>query len=73
MTNVRRPESIALLCVAGLSAIGFVYWMSHRANTGRIPLIPNSLWRNTAFTAVCVMVMLSYGALSGVEYFLSLL
>lgn len=73
MSKVRQPENIALICVAGLSVIGFVYWMSYREKTGGVALIPNSLWSNKAFTAVCIMVMLGYAVLNGVEYFLSLL
>lgn len=73
MSKVRRPENIILICIAGFSVIGFVFWMSYRERTGRVPLIPNSLWGNKAFTAVCIMVMLGYGVLNGVEYFLSLL
>jgi hypothetical protein len=73
MGNVKRPENIAMLCIAGCAAIGFTLWMSYREKSGKVPLIPNSLWRNRPFSVICILVLLSYGVLQVIEYFLSLL
>ncbi|KAM0270251.1 hypothetical protein ACHAQH_009491 [Verticillium albo-atrum] len=72
MNNVKDSENIAMLCIAGVSAVSFVFWMRYREKSGRIALIPNSLWRKRAFTTICILVFLAYAVLNGMEYFLSL-
>jgi hypothetical protein len=47
--------------------------MSWREKNGKSALIPNSLWTNTAFASICVMVLLSWAVLNGTETILSLL
>jgi hypothetical protein len=73
LSDIGRTLNIVLLSLAGVLAAAFVFWMGHQEKAGRTALIPNSLWKNTAFTTICVMVLLSWAVLSSVEYFLSLL
>ncbi|KAJ5747005.1 uncharacterized protein N7511_008701 [Penicillium nucicola] len=71
-SNIGTPENIALLCVAGIMIPAFWIWMNWREKNGKPALIPNSLWKNTAFASVCVMVLLSWAVLNGMETILSL-
>ncbi|KAM0325913.1 hypothetical protein ACHAQA_007216 [Verticillium albo-atrum] len=72
MSKAKHAENIAMLCIAGVSATSFVFWMHFREKSGRIALIPNSLWRKRSFTTICILVFLAHAVLNGVEYFLSL-
>ncbi|KAF3345622.1 hypothetical protein VD0002_g2349 [Verticillium dahliae] len=72
MAKAKNAENIVMLCIAGTSAVSFGFWMHFREKSGRIALIPNSLWRKRAFTTICLLVFLTYAVLNGVEYFLSL-
>ncbi|KAJ5333014.1 uncharacterized protein N7506_006797 [Penicillium brevicompactum] len=71
-SNIRRAENIVLLCAAAIMIPAFMGWMNWREKKGKSALIPTSLWRNTAFTSVCVMVLLSWAVLNGMETILSL-
>jgi hypothetical protein len=46
--------------------------MHYRERAGKPALIPNSLWKNIPFTAVCIMVMLAWGVMNSNELFSSL-
>lgn len=72
-SNIHRAENIALLCVATAMVPAFWWWMRRREQTGKAALIPNSLWNNTAFASICVMVLCSWAVLNGMETILSLL
>ncbi|KAJ5885832.1 major facilitator superfamily domain-containing protein [Penicillium tannophilum] len=71
-STIRNPENISLLCVAAAMIPSFWAWMQWREKSGRPALIPNSLWNNTAFATICVMVLFSWGVLNGMETILSL-
>ena len=71
--NIHKAENIALLCVAAVMIPAFLGWMSWREKVGKPALIPNSLWQNTAFSSICVMVLFSWAVLNGMETILSLL
>ncbi|QRD83121.1 putative aminotriazole resistance protein [Aspergillus flavus] len=47
-------------------------WMNWREKIGKPALIPNSLWQNTAFSSICIMVLFSWAVLNGMETILSL-
>ncbi|KAH8879952.1 putative transporter [Thozetella sp. PMI_491] len=71
-SNIIRPVNVAILiCAIGLF-ITFGFWMAYMEKCGRKPLIPNSLWRNMAFTTVCIIVMIDWAVLNSLEYFLVL-
>ncbi|KAF4763812.1 hypothetical protein N7455_010487 [Penicillium solitum] len=71
-SNIQRAENIVLVCAAGVMIPAFLGWMNWRERNGKSALIPNSLWKNTAFASVCVMVLLSWAVLNGMETILSL-
>ena len=66
------PKNIALL-TASLVLLGvFPMWMSYQIRHGRPAIIPNRLWRNAAFTAICIAVFLCWASLNAIEYFTTL-
>ncbi|KAE8420608.1 major facilitator superfamily domain-containing protein [Aspergillus pseudocaelatus] len=71
-SNIHKAENIALLCVAAVMMPAFLGWMSWREKIGKSALIPNSLWQNTAFSSICIMVLFSWAVLNGMETILSL-
>jgi hypothetical protein len=71
--NIHHAENIALLCMAAACIPAFMSWMSWREKNGKSALIPNSLWKNTAFASICLMVLLTWAVLNGTETILSLL
>ncbi|KAK0654778.1 major facilitator superfamily domain-containing protein [Cercophora newfieldiana] len=70
--QLSRPENIVLLVVAAVLLGVFPLWMARQTKRGRPALIPNRLWRNPAFTSVCVSVFFCWAALNGIEYFSTL-
>ncbi|KAK1477963.1 major facilitator superfamily transporter [Colletotrichum abscissum] len=53
-TKIADPTNIALLTVAVALLVAFPVWMNLQTKRGRPALIPNRLWRNAAFTSICV-------------------
>lgn len=51
----------------------FIFWEQRRERLGKPALIPNSLWRNSIFTNVCLMVMFSWAVINVMELYCSLL
>jgi hypothetical protein len=72
-SSIRKGSNIALLCLAIALLPVFLFWMNRQEKLGRPALIPNSLWRNSAFTSICLMVLISWAVLNGTETILSLL
>ncbi|KAM0355036.1 hypothetical protein ACHAPU_000886 [Fusarium lateritium] len=66
------PVNIALLTVALVLLAAFPFWMDHQVKNGKPALIPNGLWKNRSFTAVCISVFLCWASLNGIEYFTTL-
>ena len=62
-----------MLSVSVPLAPAFVYWQHVQVKYARPVLIPNALWKNTAFTSICGTVTLSYAVPSSMELFASLL
>ncbi|KAJ5263921.1 major facilitator superfamily domain-containing protein [Penicillium angulare] len=71
-SSIRKPENLALLCTAVAMIPAFWGWMQWREKSGKPALIPNSLWSNTSFTTICVMVLFSWAVLNGMETIMSL-
>ena len=46
--------------------------MHYREKASKPALVPNALWKNTAFATTCLMVALSYGVCNAIELFSSL-
>ena len=67
-----NPENIVLLVLSVIGISAFPFWMNYQTRRGRPALIPNKVWKNWAFTAVCISVFLCWASLSGIEYYMTL-
>lgn len=72
-SNIKEPANIAMLSIALALFPTFVYWMQRQENRGKPAVIPNSIWKNTAFTCSCISVFLTWGAFNPFGYFTTLL
>ena len=72
LTTIKSAETASLLALSVVLLAAFPMWMHHRARAGKPALIPNSLWKNIPFTAVCIMVLLAWGVVNSLEIFSSL-
>ena len=73
--SIERPNAIALLVTSVVLMVAFPFWIRRQekgGGRGRPALIPNSIWKNQAFTSVCVTVLLSNGVLNSMELYSSL-
>ncbi len=61
-----------LLVVAALLLPAFYLWVGRQERLGLPALIPNSLWRNMAFTSTCVAVFFTWAVFNSFQYFSSL-
>lgn len=68
-----KPANISALVVAAFAAPAFVSWVGRQERLGKPALIPNSLWKSPAFTAVCLMVLFSWAVMQSLSIFFSLL
>jgi hypothetical protein len=71
--NIRHPVNIALLIVAVALIPTFILWQRRREHLGLPALIPNTLWKNTVFTSVCITVIFANAVANAMEVFCSLL
>ncbi|KAB8224472.1 major facilitator superfamily domain-containing protein [Aspergillus novoparasiticus] len=62
--SMRQSLNTVLLCSALALIAIFVLWMRRQVRLSRPALIPNSLWTNVPFTAVCITVFLVWGTLN---------
>jgi MFS family permease len=72
VSEIRKPANIGLLCVSALAIPAFIFWMKRQERAGKVALIPNSIWKNRAFSSVCVMILLSIAVMNSMELFCSL-
>jgi len=70
--TISTAQNAALLATSILLLAAFPCWMHWQTKRGQAALIPNKLWRNASFTAVCISVFLCWAALNGIEYFTTL-
>ena len=67
-----ETQNIVLL-VASVILLGvFPLYMEYQVRHRRPAIIPNSLWKNSAFTATCISVFLAWAAMNAIEYFATL-
>ncbi|KAK1655986.1 major facilitator superfamily transporter [Colletotrichum phormii] len=71
-TKIADPTNIALLAVAVALLVAFPVWKNFQTKRGRPVLIPNRLWRNAAFTSICVSIFLCWASLNAIQYFIML-
>lgn len=72
LASIHEPATIATLTLALVLLPVFVLWVGRQEKLGKPAIIPNSLWRNTVFTSVCVDVFLLWGAFNATENLLTL-
>jgi nitrate/nitrite transporter NarK len=51
--------------------MAFIFWVGRQERLGRPALIKNSLWRDKAFTSICISVFLIWGAFNAFEQMLN--
>lgn len=66
-SSIRDGTQIALLCIAAACIPSFALWMREQQRRGKPVLIPNSLWKTLSFPTICIMVLLSWAILQGME------
>ncbi|RYP37688.1 hypothetical protein DL768_010838 [Monosporascus sp. mg162] len=71
-SSIGEAPQIVLLSIALACIPAFAFWMEQQQRRGKPALIPNSLWKTTAFSSICVMVLLTWAILQSIEYLLSL-
>ncbi|KAF9639941.1 integral membrane protein [Lasiodiplodia theobromae] len=71
-SQIRQGRNIALLCIAGALLPSFIFWMDLRTKRNMTALIPNALWKKTAFSTICVMVFFTWAVLNAVNFYSSL-
>jgi hypothetical protein len=72
LTTIRSAETASLLAVSIVLLALFPVWMHHRERAGKPALVPNNIWKNSAFTSTCIMIALSWGGVNSIELFSSL-
>jgi hypothetical protein len=70
--SLREPATIALLCAGVALVPAFFLWVGRQERLGKPAIIPNSLWRQTAFSIVCVNVFFTWAAFNAFGYFATL-
>lgn len=71
--KIRSAESVSLLTVGVALLPAFALWTHRQESLGRKALIRNSIWRNKAFTSICINVFLIWGAFNPTETFVTFL
>jgi len=69
--DIRQPSTIASLAVAGALIPVFIFWVGRQERLGKPAIIPNSLWRNRTFTAICIAVFFTWGSFNALETILT--
>jgi MFS family permease len=69
---MKQPHVIALLTVAVLLVPFFIFWEGRQERTGRPAILPNSIWRRSEFTTVCVSVFLVWSWFNAFGYWSTL-
>ena len=67
------PANIALLVIGIVLIPAFVVWVARQERLGKPAIIPNSLWKNTPFTATCIAVFFTWAVFNALQYFATLL
>ncbi|KAI9706766.1 MAG: hypothetical protein M1820_004736 [Bogoriella megaspora] len=70
--NIHKATNIVLLTLSLVLVPTFVCWMHRQEKIRKPALIPNSLWKNSAFVSVNVVMLLSNAVVNGMELFSSL-
>ena len=71
--HIRQSTNVALLSISAALVPAFIFWVGRQEKLHKPALIPNSIWKNKAFTTICLMVLLSFAVMQTMELFVSLL
>lgn len=72
-SRIKSAECIVVLCCGALALPSFVGWVHYQVKRNKPALIPNSLWRNAAFSSACITIGLSNAVINSMELFSALL
>ena len=72
LSAIHKTSTILMLVFSVLLVAMFPLWMHQRERSGKRALIPNALWKKTAFASTCLMLTLSNGAMYPMTLFSSL-
>ncbi|KAJ5184125.1 major facilitator superfamily domain-containing protein [Penicillium capsulatum] len=64
---VRQPTTIVFFALSGALILAFILWQGLQERRAKPTLIRNSLWKNMAFSSVCINVFLIWGAFNAFE------
>ncbi|RYP14276.1 hypothetical protein DL765_006487 [Monosporascus sp. GIB2] len=67
-SSIREGRQIVLLSIALACIPAFALWMDQQQRRGKPALIPNSLWKTAAFSSICIMVLLTWAMLQGIDF-----
>ncbi|KAL1848929.1 hypothetical protein Daus18300_013438 [Diaporthe australafricana] len=70
--RIRDTGSIVLLCISIAALPAFLFWVHYRVKIGKTALMPNKVWKNVAFSTICLTILISFGVLNSMEQFSSL-
>ncbi|KAI6780667.1 uncharacterized protein J7T54_001171 [Emericellopsis cladophorae] len=70
--HIRKPDTIVFLCLGVISLPLFLGWSHRQVKSGKPALIPNSFWRNMAFSSICAAVAIAFAIINSLELFASL-
>ena len=70
--SIKQPVNIVILTLSLVLVPTFVFWVSRQERLARPSLVPNSIWKNTAFTSTCIMVLFAFATINTLELFSSL-
>lgn len=70
---IRKPANVILLGLSLALVPAFIFWVGRQEKLQKPALVPNSIWKNKAFTTICLMVLISFAVMQSMESFVSLL
>lgn len=73
IANIKSAESISVLIIGLALLPTFALWAYRRETSGKTVLIRNSIWRNKAFSSVCINVFLTWASFNATETFVTFL
>ncbi|GAB1316515.1 Aminotriazole resistance protein [Madurella fahalii] len=69
---IRSPANIAMLVLAFVLFPVFGLWVHRQERRGLPALIPNSLWSNSVFVSISLLVFLAWATVTANQYFIAL-